>query len=77
MSADAKAAAARQLVQVKRSHGWDYLLWADLGWYSDSQVIQAVESAGWRWGANFQRWFYQLDFDKQKASVAQMLTEKE
>lgn len=72
-----KAAAARELLLVKRGHGWDYLLWTDLSRYSDSQVIQAIESAGWRWGANFQCWFYQLDFDKEKPSVAQMVASEE
>ncbi len=74
---DAKAAASRELLTLKRSQGWDYLLWSDLNQYTDSQVIQTIESGGWRWGENFQRWFYQLPIDKEKPSVALMVADKE
>lgn len=74
---DEKIAAARELVALKRSQGWDYLLWSDLSLYSDSTVIQTVESLGWCWGENFQRWFFQMPFYKEKPSVALMVANEE
>lgn len=49
---------ARGLITQQRREGIDYLLWA-LEFYSDREIVHAIEKQGFRWAENISAWVLQ------------------